>query len=421
MCTAGADMDVEWSRIVLKVAFVLFFGTITAGCQANDKKFYEPPPQKGTVACSESALPKQFMIRWKSGVTTVVKAANRETFIREVLTPNENQIEFAEHDYVVKRSDSTVVANGLPQTGIADDWGQQRIQAAAAWSQGYEGEGVIVAVVDSGVDITHPQLRNQLFTNAGEIPANGIDDDGNGLIDDVHGYDFNENSAHVSDGSGHGTHVSGIILAEHAAGNIKGVAQKAKLLPLDFMDNSGAGNLSDAIQAMHYAADMGAKIINASWGGAPCSKSLQTAISDLGARGVLFMVASGNSGANLDTNPEYPAAYGMSNQVTVGASSPSDYMEGFSNYSDALVHLMAPGSSILSTIPNSRTEYLSGTSMATPFVSGAAAVLWGARPNATAAEIKAALLNSVDPGNYAVSSRGRLNLPKALANILGRQ
>lgn len=397
---------------------VITFGSLALSACSDPPKqqvFVEPSPAK--AACLSAAMPTQFMVKWKDGTTTVEKSVDKETFLKEVVEPNSEDIEYAEHDYAVKLDEPQVISVNVPQEATVD-WGQTKISANEVWSAGFQGQGVVVAVIDSGVDIEHPQIKNRLAVNEAEIPSNGLDDDGNGLIDDISGFDFNQNTGVVRDGSGHGTHVAGVMIADHAAGPIKGIAPKAKLLPLDFMSNSGVGSISDAIRAMKYAASRGAKVINASWGGAPCSKSLQDAIDDVGDKGALFVAAAGNSGVDLDETPEFPAAFGRETQITVGASSVRDYMEGFSNYSYGLVNIMAPGSYITSTYPGGNTAVLSGTSMASPFVAGAAAVLWSARPQASVAQIRSILLRSVDPGNFQVSSRGRLNLKKALALLI---
>ena len=281
--------------------------------------------------------------------------------------------------------------------------------------------GVIVAVIDSGVEVTHPQLRNQIAINTAEI-ANGVDDDNNGYIDDIYGYDFAVHSADVGDTSGHGTHVAGIILAEHNVGPAKGIAPEAKLLALDFMDGEG-GQVSDAIEAIHYAVARGAKVINASWGGGLCSESLRTTIAALRAKGVLFVAAAGNSGNDLDWVKEYPAAFASDAQITVGASTSLDARAEFSNYSWSLTNVFAPGSLIMSTYKGGATTTLSGTSMAAPFVSGSAAVLWGHRPSATLAQIREAIFASVDldpnepRGSLPSTTGGRLNLRKAIEKI----
>ncbi|PWU17081.1 MAG: alkaline serine protease, partial [Bdellovibrio sp.] len=179
----------------------------------------------------------------------------------------------------------------------------------------------------------------------------------------------------------------------------------------------GAGDTGGAIQALNYAAARGAKIINASWGGPTCSNILQATIENLSEQGLLIVVAAGNDGNDLDTMPEYPAVDQVPGQITVAAIRSSGFMDVYSNTSFNFVHIAAPGTGILSTVIDHGTALMSGTSMATPFVSGAAALLWGLRPQATAADIKSALLKSVDTGPYRVSSQGRLNVRKAVDEI----
>ncbi|MEK7355951.1 MAG: S8 family peptidase [Bdellovibrionota bacterium] len=407
-----------------------------SGCGNNTERVAETFP-KTAAECSGTAVPNQYLVRYKSGETKVYRGSTREELIREVIEPNLESIDFAEQDQTVR----TVKPDTLEKTeagsdvgaSAATDWWHTKIEDADAWSRGYRGQGVVVAVIDSGVQVTHNDLKNHLAVNTGETgvdgagddkATNGFDDDGNGYVDDVNGYDFSEDSGAVTDGSGHGTHVAGVVVADHASGTVYGAAPDARVLPLDFMDDDGAGHISDAIRAMSYAVTRGAKVINASWGGAPCSKSLRQAITDVGAQGVLVVTASGNEYASLDLDPTYPAAYNVSNQVTVGSSTMGDRMNDFSNYSYTLVHIMAPGSGILSTYSdfgstaNPRYKVLSGTSMATPFVAAAAAVLWSAKPTASVSDVRNALLSSVDTGPYQVSSRGRLNMRKALDSIL---
>jgi subtilisin family serine protease len=410
-------MDVAKAR-VRKGRLILFMALplLTAACNESAPVQTATFPET-TASCAATAVSNRFIIQWKDGTHSVVESNDRETFIRDYLEPLGDEVDFAENDQVVvppaPSPGDTVMAAAIE----APNWGQTIVGASDAWAKGVTGEGVIVAVVDSGAEVTHPQLATRLAVNPGEIPANGVDDDQNGFIDDVNGYDFDSGSANVTDDAGHGTHVSGIIVADHSTGSVRGMAPGAKLLPLRFMNKDGSGNISAAISAMNYAVSRGAKIINASWGGNSCSKTLQKAILSVGAKGVLFVAAAGNNGVDIDQYPEYPAAYGLSNQLTVGASTARDYMAGFTNFSVHLVQLMAPGQSILSTYPGGQTQTLSGTSMAAPFVSGAAALLWSHRPAATVAQIRQVILNSVDSGNFAVSTSGRLNVSKALAEL----
>ena len=385
------------------------------GCNQNAQTavaaFSETKPE-----CSATAVPNSYVVHWKDGSVSVERGYTRDDFEKEIFEPNKDDISIAEQDQTIKIE--PVKSSQVETSTVADDqWGQNMISAPAAWSAGYFGAGVTVAIVDSGVDITHPQLRNRLYVNTREIPGNGIDDDGNGLIDDVSGWDFDGNQPTVSDSAGHGTHVAGIILAEHGLSNVKGIAPAAKLLPLDFMNAKGEGNIGDGILAIQYAASQGARVINASWGGSPCSVTLNRTISDLAAKGILFVAAAGNSGVDLDQLPEYPAAFINLNQITVGASTSRDYTAGFSNFSYKFVQIFAPGASILSTYPGNRLASLSGTSMAAPFVAGAAALLMSANPSATVMQVRAALLNSVDKGGFAASTQGRLNVPRALDAI----
>ncbi len=374
--------------------------------------------------CAATAVPNSYVVHWRDGKSTVARGYTREDFEKEIFEPNKDAIRLAEQDQTISLSPMSSFAAenirsvaSVSTSASEDQWGQNMISASTAWNSGIKGAGVTVAVIDSGVDITHPQLRGRLYTNTAEIPGNGIDDDGNGYIDDVNGWDFDGNQAIVSDSAGHGTHVAGIILAEHGSSVVKGVAPEAKLLPLDFMNSAGQGNIGDAILAIQYAARQGARVINASWGGAPCSQTLSRTIAGLEAQGILFIAAAGNSGVDLDQVPEYPAAFTIANQITVGASTARDYSAAFSNYSRHLVHLFAPGASITSTYPGNRVAGLSGTSMAAPFVAGAAALLFSAHPTATAAQVRNAILSSVDQGGFAATTQGRLNISKALSSF----
>lgn len=391
-----------------------------SGCfEQNSTQIASFPETK--PECSSTAVPNTYIVHWKDGRVTLERGWTREEFERDVFEPNKEDISLAEQDQTVFLSPQSTTPESVSDLNASasqdDNWGQSLVGASSAWDNGFRGQGVVVAVIDSGVDISHPQLQARIYVNSREIPGNGIDDDENGYVDDISGWDFFEDQPNVGDNSGHGTHVAGIISTNHSAGAIKGLAPEAKILPLDFMSESGQGNLGDAILAMQYAVQQGARVINASWGGAPCSQSLSRAIADLEKQGVIFVAAAGNSGLNLEQTPEYPAAFAMPSQITVGASTVRDFTAGFSNYSFKLVHLFAPGAMIYSTYPEGRTAALSGTSMAAPFVSGAVALLLSKRPTASTAEIRSALFNSVDRGGFAAITRGRLNIQRALESF----
>lgn len=367
-------------------------------------------------------LKTRFLVQYTDGRVEVVEAENEAVFERDFLEPRLHEINRVEYDALVTLNNPTTYV----ETISADDWGQTMVHAEVAWNQGIYGQGVKVAVIDTAVDYTHPQLKSRLDFNPTEVGGKvGVDDDGNGFVDDQFGWDFITNSAPqpITDGRvEHGSHVAGIILADPNEGPMSGVAPKATLIPASFIDPEN-GSIHSAIKAIQYSVSRGARIINASWGGGGCSKILKDAISAAGEQGVLFVAASGNEGIDYDRFPiySYPAAYNLPTQITVAATDPSDFMTMFSNRSYTLVHIGAPGDAIHSTVPfaTNRTGYakLSGTSMAAPFVSGTAALLWSAKPNATLAQIKQALLSSTDFRSYKVSTQGRLNVEKALTEI----
>ncbi len=370
--------------------------------------------------CASTAIANRFIVRWKDGTTSIEDVENAEDFQENIAKPFADDIAFSETDFRIKLPNQPKRLRAESKSSTPVNWGVKDSRAEHAWAQGATGEGIVVAVVDTGVDETHPQLAGQLYVNSKEVPANQIDDDQNGFVDDVSGYDFATNSASVSDGVGHGTHVSGIIAADGTKGTVQGMAPKAKIMPLAFMDRDGGGTISAAIRAINYAQTQGARIVSASWGGAQCSQALIASISDLSAHGILFVAAAGNgdengNGLDIGISPEYPAALGMPNQITVGAVSVRDFIAGFSNFSSKLVHLVAPGVGIISTYPGGGTVSMDGTSMATPFVSGAAAAIWSAYPTATAAQVRSAIIGSTNYGNFPVSSGGRLDVTNALA------
>lgn len=369
----------------------------------------------GSSACTASANTRRFIVHWEDGTFSVHNSENADTFTEQFIRPQLEKIKFVEFDKPIQVLD--VRASNVMETSNPN-WAHTVIQSSAAWSAGYRGQGIKVGVVDSTMDYTHPQLLPRIAINTREVPNNGIDDDGNGVVDDYYGGRFI--SANDSGSvSAHGTHVAGIIAADPNYGTVTGVAHRAEIIPAQFIGSSGGGTLGDAVLAVQYAAQRGAKIINASWGGAPCVTSLRDAFYEVQRQGILLVVAAGNDGIDIDYKPTFPASFNFASQITVAASTESDFLAGWSNNGFKSVHIAAPGSSITSTVPQG-TAAFDGTSMAAPFVSGAAAVLWSARPNATAGQIKQALLESAEYQSnheFKVSTRGRLNIARALTRI----
>jgi hypothetical protein len=261
------------------------------------------------------------------------------------------------------------------------------IDAPEAWQITTGSSSTVVAVIDSGLDLTHPDLVGRVWVNPGEIPGNGIDDERNGFIDDIHGWNFLARDSDVSDGAGHGTHVSGIIAATgNGGGGAVGVNWQARIMPLKFIDAAGDGSISDAVRAIYYAAQNGARVINASWGGPTYSKSLADAVRFAGARGAVFVTAAGNESRNNDRHPSFPASLKAPHVLAVAAVDTEGRLAGFSNFGKQSIDIAAPGVNIRSTVPGGY-GVLSGTSMSAPFVSGVASLVTGMFPHLSAAQI----------------------------------
>ncbi|MHC4545891.1 MAG: S8 family serine peptidase, partial [Planctomycetota bacterium] len=248
--------------------------------------------------------------------------------------------------------------NNTGQTGGRED---ADIDAPEAWDIATgvpDGSDIIVGVIDSGIDYLHPDLAGNMWVNPGEIPNNDVDDDGNGYVDDVHGYDFYQDDGDPSDAAGHGTHVSGIIAGVGDNGiGVAGVNWRCKLMALRFLNAQGSGSTVEAIEAVNYGVANGAKILNNSWGGGGYSQSLETAITDARDQGVLFVAAAGNSGIDNDSWPHYPSSYDVSNVIAVAATDVNDSRASFSSFGAESVDVGAPGVGILSTFPTFRTVF----------------------------------------------------------------
>lgn len=305
------------------------------------------------------------------------------------------------------------------------------IDAPEAWDVTTGSHDVIVAVIDTGVDYKHPDLAANIWTNPGEIPGNKKDDDGNGYVDDVHGYDFANKDGDPMDDHFHGTHVAGTIGA--VGGNdigIAGVNWQVQIMALKFLDSGGGGYASDAIAALNYAVANGAVVSNNSWGGGGFSQAMQTAIRNAESNGHIFVAAAGNEGSNNDFAPFYPAGYDVANVVSVAASTIKDKLAWFSNFGKRTVDIAAPGQDIYSTLPTKVTPAmassglpamygsLSGTSMAAPHVTGVIALVKALHPDWGYSEIIDQILNTVDPveGLDVTVTGGRLNAAGALGN-----
>ncbi|XZN95821.1 MAG: Ig-like domain-containing protein [Microcoleus sp.] len=387
------------------------------------------------------------------GVTNVTKASQLGIDIWQIPSgkveqtisayKNDPRIEYIEPDYIITLEDiqkpsptqeklATITPQattpndpsytqlwGLNNTGQSGGTADADIDAPEAWDIQKGNPNLVIGVIDTGVDYNHPDLVGNIWTNPGEIAGDGIDNDNNGYIDDTRGWDFAYNDNNPMDVQGHGTHVSGTIAGKGNNGvGVTGVAWNAKIMPLKFLDDSGSGATSNAILAINYATAKGVKLTNNSWGGGGYSQALSDAINTAGQQGALFIAAAGNSSQNTDTTPAYPASYNLSNIISVASTTRTDGLSSFSNYGATTVDLGAPGSEIYSTTPGANYATYSGTSMASPHVTGAAALLWSQNPTWTAQQVKDKLMQTTDPIS-ALSGKtvsgGRLNINNALA------
>ncbi len=267
---------------------------------------------------------------------------------------------------------------------FSEQWSLAKVRAEQAWEINPGSDKIVVAVIDTGIDHAHPDLADNMWTNPKEIPGNGVDDDGNGFIDDIHGWDFRNNDADPTDETssknpGHGTHCAGIVGAVgNNAKGISGMAQVVSLMAVRFLGSDGSGDLMSGAKAIDYAVNNGAHIISASWGAAvprAGAGPIIEAIERANAKGVIFVAAAANDGKSNDVTEVYPANAGLPNMISVAASQADDTKPTWSNYGFGQVHLASPGHNILSTLPGDKYGPLSGTSMATPLVSGLTALL----------------------------------------------
>ncbi len=281
---------------------------------------------------------------------------------------------------------------GAPGVAGAD------IDAMKAWEITTGDRAIKIAVIDTGIDYTHPDLKDQMWTNEAELNGEaGIDDDGNGYIDDIHGYDFANGDGDPKDGHSHGTHCAGTIGASHNSIGVAGVMKDVQFVGVKFLTDSGSGSTEHAIQAVDYATKLNVDIMSNSWGGGGRSEALKEAIERASAAGIIFTAAAGNSSTNNDSRPHYPSNYEVENVVSVAATTSSDSLASFSCYGRETVHIAAPGHQIMSTVKNGGYASYSGTSMATPHVSGVLGLLLAHEGRMDHAEMKERLLATSEP------------------------
>jgi len=293
-----------------------------------------------------------------------------------------------------------------------------RLNLEQAWDLATGSSSVVVAVSDTGISKGHPDLKNRIWSNPNEIPGNGVDDDGNGFVDDTWGWNFAGSNNNPDDENSHGTHCSGIIGAEANNGEgISGVNWDVRFMAVQFLTKEGSGSSDDGIGTILYAADNGAQVLSMSWGGGGFTQALEDALNYAAEKGVLLVAAAGNDSADGDTEPHFPSAYDVPGLVAVASSAGVGQLSSFSNYGLTTVDLAAPGSSILSSILDGNYKRYSGTSMATPMVAGVAALVLSKYPNTDVNTLRNALFNAIDERTAydgKIATSGDLNAYKAL-------
>lgn len=389
------------------------------------------------LASAESvrAVPREFLVRFEKSAPTTVRSLIRKRLgvtrvQRNQITGSElvrlkgrtqfndayakqlladGVVKYIEPNFYVKAISTTPNDHrfselwGMHNLGQNEGTADADIDAPEAWGITTGSRSVVVGVVDTGVDYSHPDLAANMWTNTREIPGNGIDDDRNGVIDDVYGFNALNGTGDIYDDNGHGTHCAGTIAAvgNNALG-VVGVNWRASILPIKFLDANGSGTTQGAIKAIEYAvalkrSGVNIKVLNNSWGGGGFSQGLLDAIKAANDAGILFVAAAGNSSNNNDETPSYPASYSVPNVLSVAAIDKNGNLAWFSNYGANSVDLAAPGVNILSTSPGGGYRTLSGTSMATPHVSGIAALLSSRESRLNGSAIRSRLLSTVKP------------------------
>lgn len=393
---------------------------------------------------ADDYVPNEVLVKWKdspaaSGVAAVstIRVSDVETALE--LFAADDRVDYVEPNYkrylaALPDDPDYFVQWYLDQSSDHD------IDAEAAWEISTGATQVVVAVIDTGIDMNHPDLVDQLWTNPNEVADNGVDDDGNGFIDDVHGWDFiaNDNNPSAQPSSSlfttdyvlHGTHVAGTIGAKGDNGvGVTGVNWNVQIMPLKIFNDDGEGDTDGIAEAVEYAIANGADIINMSYGGSSSTQTEENVMTAAADAGIVLVAAAGNESRNLNTHPFYPACYDQ--VIGVGATDDADVITDFSNFGSNCVDVAAPGEFIYNTYYyddtgtytalNDEYGYMSGTSMATPVVSGIAGLVLATNPNLSASEVSDIIIATTDDIGDDTLGSGRVNAAQAVAAAVDEQ
>ncbi len=395
----------------------------------NDRIEDEIESVKGLTSIDDmDGLDKETVVKQYSAMTDLVAYAEP---VQEINLDDPTE-SFSPSDLLPLEREPSEIQPNDPM--FAEQWalnnvgqngGKAKADVAAikAWLKTQGSTDVVVAVLDSGVDYTHPDLVENMWFRPDNVPA--YKDDELGVFNDLRGFNATDNKSDPMDDNGHGTHCAGIIGAEgDNSQGIAGINWNVQIMPLKFLGRGGFGTTKDAIEAINYAIDrkrngVNIKVINASWGSTSYSKALEDTIRAAGEEGILFVAASGNDGSSNDKRPHYPSNYNLPNVISVAALDRNDNLASFSNFGIKSVHIAAPGREILSTWLNGDYREASGTSMATPYVAGVAALILASEPKLSVEKLRERVLKSVDRLDSLdgkIESGGRINAAKALGN-----